>query len=173
MLNVCVQHSTNPVSCFSTPALSNASRTQYNDITEYIDLWEKVLLAEAAVQSVSDCAVVQLIQNVPLKWPTLQQPSTSLDNIHYSPIEQSTSTEKDVGVTWTITDKFIDRCGEYFEIQVGNLVCTRYNIPLTEEKKVKGRSVQTASAVYHFVIDKIDDPDKKDDSSKKSRGRKS
>ena len=173
MLNVCVQHSTNPVSCFSTPALSNASRTQYNNITEYIDLWEKVLLAEAAVQSVSDCAVVQLIQNVPLKWPTLQQPSTSLDNIHYSPIEQSTSTEKDVGVTWTITDKFIDRCGEYFEIQVGNLVCARYNIPLTEEKKVKGRSVQTASAVYHFVIDKIDDPDKKDDSSKKSRGRKS
>ena len=66
MLNVCVQHSTNPVSCFSKPALSNASRTQYNDITEYINLWEKVLLAEAAVQSVSDDAVVQLIQNVPL-----------------------------------------------------------------------------------------------------------
>ena len=76
-------------------------------------------------------------------------------------------------MTLTITDKFIDRCGEYFEIQVGILVCARYNIPLTEEKKVEGRPVQTASAIYHFVIDKIDDPDQKDDSSKKSRGRKS
>ena len=176
MLNVCVQHSTNPASCFSTPVLSDASRLQYNDISEYIDLWEKVLLAEAAVQSVSDDAEVQLIQNVPLKWPTLQQPSTSLDNIHYSPIEQSASTEKDVGVTLTITDKFIDRCGEYFDFEVGNLVCARYNIPLKKPIIVEGRPVQTASAVYHFVIDSIDDPeipDKKDDSSKKSRRRKS
>ena len=173
MLNVCVQHSTNPVSCFSTPVLSDACRLQYNDISEYIDLWEKVLLAEAAVQSVSDNAEVQLIQNVPLKWPTLQQPSTSLDNIHYSPIEQSASTEKDVGVTWTITDKFVDRCGEYFKIQVGNLVCAHYNIPLNEERKIKGRTVETASAVYHFVINKIIVLDQKDDSSKNSRGRKS
>ena len=173
MLNVCVQHSTNPASCFSTPVLSNASRIQYNDISEYIDLWEKVLLAEAAVQSVSDCAEVQLIQNVPLKWPTLQQPNTSLDNIHYSPIEQSASTEKDVGVTLTITDKFIERCGEYFDFKVGNLVCARYNIPLKKPIIVEGRPVQTASAVYHFVIDKIDDHDKKDDSSKKSRRKRS
>ena len=71
MLNVCVQHCTNPASCFSTPILSHASRIQYNDIDEYIDLWEKVLLAEGAVQSVSDDAEVQLIQNVPLKWPEL------------------------------------------------------------------------------------------------------
>ena len=168
MLNVCVQHSTNPASCFSTPILSHASRIQYNDITEYIDLWEKVLLAEAAVQSVSDCAEVQLIQNVPLKWPTLQLPSTSLDNIHYSPIEQSASTEKDVGVTLTITDKFIERCGEYFNFEVGNLVCARYNVPLNEEKEVKGRNVQTASAVYHFVIDSISDPDEHNDTLDKS-----
>ena len=172
MLNVCVQHSTNPASCFSTPILSHASRIQYNNITEYIDLWEKVLLAEAAVQSVSDCAEVQLIQNVPLKWPTLQQPSTSLDDIHYSPIEQSASTEKDVGVTLTITDKFIERCGEYFDIQVGNLVCARYNIPLNEEKEAEGRPVQTASAVYHFVIDSISDPDKNDDVTNKLRRKK-
>ena len=168
MLNVCVQHSTNPASCFSTPILSHASKIQYNDISEYIDLWEKVLLAEAAVQSVSDGAEVQLIQNVPLKWPTLQQPSISLDNIHYSPIEQSASTEKDVGVTLTITDKFMERCGEYFDFKVGSLVCARYNIPLNEQKEVEGRPVQAASAVYHFVIDSISDPDEKGKGFKKS-----
>ena len=169
MLNVCVQHSTNPASCFSTPILSHASKIQYNDINEYIDLWEKVLLAEAAVQSVSDNAEVQLIQNVSLKWPTLQQPSTSLDNIHYIPIEQTLSTEKDFGVTLTVSDKFIRRCGEYFDIQVGNLVCARYNIPLNEEKEVEGRPVQTASAVYHFVIDSINDPSKSDDAANKMK----
>ena len=170
MLNVCVQHSTNPASCFSTPILSHASKIQYNDISEYIDLWEKVLLAEAAVQSVSDGAEVQLIQNVPLKWPTLQQPSTSLDNIHYSPIEQSASTVKDVGVTLTITDKFMERCGEYFDFKVGNLICARYNIPLNKEKEVEGRPVQAASAVYHFVIDSISDPDE-NDTFGKSKGK--
>ena len=172
MLNVCVQHSTNPASCFSTPILSHASKIQYNDISEYIDLWEKVLLAEAAVQSVSDDAEVQLIQNVPLKWPTLQQPSTSLDNIHYSPIELSASTEKDVGVTLTITDKFMERCGEYFDFKVGSLVCARYNIPLNEEKEVEGRPLGAASAVYHFVIDSISDPDENNDTVNKRRRKK-
>ena len=112
---------------------------------------------------------MQLIQNVPLKWPTLQQPSISLDNIHYSPIEQSSLTEKDIGVTLTITDKFKERCGEYFDFEVGNLVCARYNIPLNEEKEVEGRNVKTASAVYHFVIDSINDSDKNDDAANKSR----
>ena len=169
MLNVCVQHSTNPASCFSTPILSHASRIQYNDINEYVDLWEKVLLAEAAVQSVSDDAEVQLIKNVPLKWSTLRQPNTSLDNIHYSITEQ-----EHAGVTMTISDKFEERSGEYFGLQVGNLVCARYNIPLSEQKEVEGRAVETASAVYHFVIDGIDDPnDNDDDVTTKSTKKKS
>ena len=174
MLNVCVQHSTNPASCFSTPILSHASRIQYNDISEYIDLWEKVLLAEAAVQSVNDDAEVQLIQNVPLKWPTLQQPNTSLDNVHYLPIEQSASSEKeDFGVTLTVSDKFEERCGEYFDIEVGNLVCARYNVPLKKPKTVEGRVVETASAVYHFVIDDIYEPEKLGKKSRKRKYKKS
>ena len=171
MLSVCVQHSTNPASCFSTPILSHASRIQYNNINEYIDLWEKVLLAEAAVQSVNDDTDVQLIQNVPLKWPKLQQPSASLDNIHYSPIEQNVSSENNFGVTLAIFDEFLERCGEYFDIEVGNLVCARYNIPLNEQKEVEGRVVEAASAVYHFVIDGIDELSKNDDTTMKSRKR--
>ena len=151
MLNVCVQHNANPASCFSTPILSHASRIQYNDINEYIGLWKNVLLAEAAVLSVYGDSEIQLIQNVPLKWAMLQQPSTSLDNIHYTATEGST--------TLTISDEFIKRCGKHFDIQVGNLVCARYNIPLNNQKEVNGRVVETACAVYHFVIDKIIDPD--------------
>ena len=168
MLNVCVQHSTNPASCFSTPILSDASKIRYNNINEYIDLWEKVLLAEAAVQSVSDDAEVQLIKNVPLKWPTLQQPNTSLDNIHYLPIEQSASSENDdFGLTWTISDKFEERCGEYFDIEIGNLVCARYNIPLKKPTTIEGRVVETANVVYHFVIDSIDEPECPEEMEKK------
>ena len=181
MLNVCVQHSTNPASCFSTPILSQAYKTRYNDIHEYIDLWEKVLLAEAAVQSVNDDAEVQLIQNVPLKWPELQQPSSSLDNIHYATTNKSDQENADA-VTFAISDKFEKHCGEYFGIKVGNLVCARYNIPLSEPKKVEGRDVETASAVYHFVINKIEDPSKNEDAptidtiplpTKKSKSKKS
>ena len=166
MLNVCVQHSTNPASCFSTPILSDASRKDgYNDINEYINLWKNVLLSEAAVQSVSGDGEVQLIKNVPLKWPTLEQPSTSLDDIYYSPVESSDKKQLPVTLTIPVND-FGERCGEYFDIQVGNLVCARYNIPLYESTEhvteVKGRNVQSANAVYHFVIDGIKEKDSTD-----------
>ena len=158
MLNVCVQHSTNPASCFSTPILSHASKKEgYNDINEYVKLWKNVLLAEAAVQSVSDDAEVQLIQNVPLKWPKLQQPSSSLDDVYYSPVESSDQREQAV-VTLTIpADDFGERCDEYFDIQVGNLVCAHYNIPLDVLQEVKGRTIYAAIAVYHFVIYAIEE----------------
>ena len=156
MLNVCVQHSTKPAVCFSSPILSHASKVKYNDIHEYIELWESVLLAEAAVQSVGETEI-QLIQNVPLKWPKLRQPGSSLDDVHYSPLKEETVKEGLADITLTIPAEFEERCGEYFDLQVGNLVCARYNIPLGEEKEVDGRKVTTASAVYHFIIHQIED----------------
>jgi len=162
MLNVCVQHSTKPADCFSSPILSHASKVKYNDIHEYFELWESVLLAEAAVQSVGE-AEIQLIKNVPLKWPKLQQPGSSLDDVYYSPFKQGTVKEELEDVTLPIPAKFVERCGEYFDLQVGSLVCARYNIPLGEEREVNGRKVTTASAVYHFVIHKIKEPDDDDD----------
>ena len=129
MLNVCVQHSTKPADCFSNPILSHASKEKYNDIHEYIKLW------------------------VPLKWPKLQQPGASLDDIHYSPFEEEgTAKEKLADITLTLPTQFEERCGEYFDLQVGNLVCARYNIPLEEEKEVDGRKVIKASAVVSFEM---------------------
>ena len=162
MLNVCVQHSTKPADCFSSPILSHASKVEYNDIHEYIELWESVLLAEAAVQSVGE-AEIQLIQNVPLKWPKLRQPGSSLDDVYYSPFKEGAAKEELADITLTIPAKFEERCGEYFDLQVGNLVCARYKIPLGEEKDVDGRKVTTASAVYHFVIHHIKEPDDDED----------
>ena len=156
MLNVCVQHSTKPADCFSSPILSHASKEKYNDIHEYIDLWESVLLAETAVQSVGQ-AEIQLIQNVPLKWSKLQRPGSSLDDVYYSPFKEGAAKEELADITLTIPAKFEERCGEYFDLRVGNLVCARYNIPLGEEKEVDGRKVTTASAVYHFIIHHIED----------------
>ena len=61
-------------------------------------------------------------------------------------------------VTFTIpADDFAERCGEYFDIQVGSLVCARYSIPLDKPVTVKGRSVHNANAIYHFVIDAIEE----------------
>jgi len=172
MLSVCVQHSTNPAGCFSTPILSNASKKEgYNDINEYIDLWKKVLLAEAAVQSVRGDAEVQLIQNVPLQWPKLQQPSTALDDIYYSPTESSEKKKQSVTLTVPASD-FGEHCGEFFDIEVGNLVCARYNIPLDGSTKVKGRTVKAASAVYHFVIEDIDYIDEKENDTTKATKKK-
>ncbi|XP_065917898.1 3'-5' exoribonuclease HELZ2-like isoform X3 [Dysidea avara] len=159
MLNMCVQHSTKPADCFSSPILSHASKEKYNGINEYIELWESVLLAEAAAQSVGE-AEIQLIQNVPLEWPELY-PSTSLDDVYYSPYPNNASIEQrdqhqQQQLLLQTTTEFEERCHDYFDLRVGNLVCARYNIPLGKEKEVDGRKVTTANAVYHFIITRIE-----------------
>jgi len=158
MVNMCIQHSTKPADCFSSPILSHASKVEYSDIHEYIELWESVLLAEAAAQSVGE-AEIQLIQNVPLKWPKLHL-STSPDDVFYSPYPNNASIEQHhqhqhCHLSLQTTTEFEERCHDYFDLRVSNLVCARYNIPLGEEKEVNGRKVTTASAVYHFVISHI------------------
>ena len=166
MLNVCVQHSTKPADCFSSPILSHASKVKYNDIHEYIELWESVLLAESAAQSVGE-AEIQLIQDVPLKWLGLY-PSTSLEDIYYTPYPNDCSTKQEPLLIRTTTG-FEERCHDYFELGVGNLVCARYNIPLGGEKEVDGRKVTTVSAVYHLVISHIVEEDPLD-KAKPSKG---
>ena len=172
MVNMCVQHSIKPADCFSSPILSNASKGKYNHIHEYIELWESVLLAEASAQSVGE-AEIQLIQDVPLEWPELHL-SNSLDDVYYSPYPNNASIgqhqqhqqNQQHQLLLQTTTGFEERCHYYFDLQVGNLVCARYNIPLDEEKEVDCKKVTTASAVYHFVITRVEDIEDKQNTPK-------
>ena len=132
---ICVQHNTHPAECFSDQNLSQASRKFYSDINEYVDLWEKLLLAEAAEKSVKDSKQV-VIHDVNLEWPSLCIPSNCIDEEYYQPTGS---------IVLNLPTKFVENCSEFIKFSEGDLVCARYG---TDTKA-------TARAVFHMVVHKI------------------
>jgi len=145
--NICIQHNMSPASCFASPILTNASKQQYNDIKEYVSLWEDVLLAEASTQSIKE-AELKVIHDVQLKWPTLKQPQSSLDDVYFVP---------DGKITLTLPDKFIASSSDFFGFNIGDLACVRYKVPLTGSLFEKhctsyGLKDEKGVVVFHFVV---------------------
>ncbi len=135
---VCVQHNSNPAECFSDPILMHASRRTYPNVKRYVELWEKIVLAEASQSSVRDSSMV-ILQHVVLNWPRLQIPANCIDERYYIPTDN---------VTFEYSDLFLEHCSELFTINIGDLVCARYGIE--ESSSVRG--------VFHFVVCGITEP---------------
>ena len=131
-VSICVEHNQHPAECFSDTNLHQASRPKYLSIQDYVTLWEKVLLAEVAKGSVEDCSLI-LIKDVTLQWPQLRIPTNCTDEIYYVP---------NGNVTMEVPLEFQNTM-EYIELEVGSLVCVRYNLP-------------TLRAVYHMVVNKVE-----------------
>ena len=138
LARVCIQHNARPADCFSDPILSKASRKMYTNLEEYTGLWEKLLLAEAATQSVKESRMT-IIHDVLLKWPKLKVPTNCLDETYYVP---------DGNVEICLPKHFNDHCSEFFNIKVGSLICARYGTSTTASIR----------AVFHMVVVKIVEP---------------
>ena len=135
LVRICVQHNSHPAECFSDVNLSYASRKFYSDINEYVQLWEKVVLAEAAEISVRDSKQV-VVHDVTLKWPCLSIPSNCVDEEYYQPTDS---------ITLTLPEKYVENCSEFIKFNEGDLICARYGTDPHAE----------ARAVFHMVIHKI------------------
>ena len=80
-LRICLQHNKHPADCFSDTQIEQASRRNYESLDDYIKLWEKVFLAEAAENSViSRDKQLTFLKDVPLQWPKLTMPETSTED---------------------------------------------------------------------------------------------
>ena len=134
-VSICVEHNQHPAECFSDTKLHQASRPKYLSIQDYVNLWEKVLLAEAAKGSVEDCSLV-LVKDVTLQWPELKIPMNCTDEIYYVP-------KGNVTMEIPLESQSIL---EYIELEEGSLVCARYRLP-------------TLRAVYHMVVNKVQSDD--------------
>jgi superfamily I DNA and/or RNA helicase/exoribonuclease R len=129
----CVQHVQNGPQCFSDPQLEKCSRDIYNNIEEYVELWSKVLIAEAANDSVSESSRnILLIKNVILEWPRLAIGSC-IDDVHHSPVDNGV-------VQLTVPSDVLN----YIKMGIGDMICVRYQIDTPQREAV--------AAVYHFVV---------------------
>ena len=132
LFRVCVQHNTHPAHCFSDFFLKQASLPRYRSIAEYVELWQSVLLAEAAVASVHE-AQPFIIRDVQLTWPQFTLCPTSTDGSFSYMIKDK--------IKWKVPKAFMEIMFEYFKAKVGDLVCARYGCNGGEHRKV-----------FHFVI---------------------
>ena len=135
-VHICVQHNSSPAECFSSQILSHASKMKYLSINEYVSLWEKVLLAEAAQKSVRECKLI-IIKDVCLKWPELTRPANAID--------QAACYEPRGMVRMDQTHD----CETFFKFRVGDLVCIRYGTDSVES--------ECARAVFHMIVQECAD----------------
>ena len=135
LVRICIQHNTHPAECFSDQNLSKASRRCYSNITEYVHLWERVLLAEAAEKSVKECRQI-IVHDVQLEWPELYIPSNCIDEEYYQP---------NGSISLILPQNYVENCSEFIHFNEGDLVCVRYGTDPHAE----------ARAVFHMVIHKV------------------
>ena len=149
-LRVCIQHSSNPIECFTDRPTEKASRLDYNSINEYFRFWEQVILAEAAAGSLSDSDLL-IIKDVSLQWPTLEMKVDATGHVYYQlpvPKELLTSTSK-ACICVTFPKPFAMSSYDFFQFSAGDLVCLRCDREETEEN---GGPVR---CVFHMIVHEV------------------
>ena len=144
-LSICIQHNSNPVECFTDKPTQTASKEKYYDIREYFTKWEKVMLAEAAHNSITDGELL-FIKDVTLIWPKLSKQIDSNGQVYYQlPIPAE---RKENCVCMEAPRSFMKSSYDFFKFTQGDLVCVRYNM-----KEANGNDIR---CVFHMVIDRVD-----------------
>ena len=144
LVRFCIQHCNRPAECFSDPNLLHASRNTYKSVDEYIDLWKRVLLAEAAEKSVNEKGSKPVVlRDVSLVWPELTVPKECIDEWYYIPNDT---------VKIIIPRSFVDECSELFSITTGYFVCVRCD----------NDSISGTKAVFHFVVHHVEEDPKEE-----------
>jgi len=129
---ICLQHNAHPAECFSDVHLQSASRDKYTDLKQYVRLWEKVLLAEAAERSVDD-SQIGILFDVTLKWPKLVIPKNCLDEVYYEPKGC---------LELVLPQNVVQDSAPFLKVHIGDMMCVRYGTK-------KNSNVR---AVFHMVV---------------------
>ena len=160
-LQVCIQHSSNPIECFTDRPTEKASRLDYNSINEYFRFWEQVILAEAAAGSLSDSDLL-LIKDVGLQWPTLEMKVDATGHVYYQlPISKELLTSRSkTCIHVTFPKHFAMSSYDFFQFSAGDLVCLRCDREDTEDNDGPVR------CVFHMIVHDVDKVESEEGESK-------
>ena len=59
-IHACIEHRSNPTTCFAKTSYKRPTNTKISDITDYVKLWKPVLMMEIATSAVRDDDVITL-----------------------------------------------------------------------------------------------------------------
>ena len=151
-LDLCVQHGQWPEECFSDPVPAYASQPKYHDISDYVDHWEPLLLAEAATATNKEHDLL-FLKDVALHFcrDAFCQPCTALEEPHFV-------YKKDADITLVLGSDFVKHSALFFPFNVGNFVCARYEVHLsTAGQEHSCARNSTVRAIFHMVIKAVED----------------
>lgn len=141
-LKICVHHNKDATKCFVGNLTRDATKKDYKSLTEYVNCWEPVVLAEAAYASIKDAEFL-LIRDVQLQWPGFQLCTNSAGHSYYKMIVSADPDKCGVMVRFPV--EFMQSSFRFFSISRGDLACVRYS-----------SNDGSTKYVFHMVVNHVE-----------------
>lgn len=130
---ICIQHNRDLAKIFAGRLTNSvANKFKYENKEEYHRLWQPLLVAEAASDSVNDTDIM-ILQDVEIKWPQLDSKYDSMGKEYFCiPKKQNASIFLETNFLETsqpfvnIHTQFVEASLPFFDINFGCLLCIRY-----------------------------------------------
>ena len=123
-VRICLEHNSDIQACFTQCAFAEPSTLQYSSRKIYFRIWEELVRAEAATNSVG--SKEQLIfKKFQLELEDFQLSSESISSDYYCP-----------GDVWAILPRrFLANRQDIFPVEQGSFACIRFDVELNEENE--------------------------------------
>ena len=145
-VRVCLQHLQEPEACFTSGVTAQSPKVQYSSIKHYCRIWEDLILAEAAVNSIRGAlSQTYLFSDFILKFSGFQVPQNCIGEDFYEPSGEISS---------VLTKEFLESRQDIFPFQKGDFVCARYEIDLEKAEQCTKRSLNYGDCLHPAASDK-------------------
>ena len=121
MVRICVQHNNDPAKTFAGRLTKSvANKDKYEDEEEYHQLWQPLLVAEAATDTTDDNDIM-ILHDVKIEWPQLDFKYDSTGTKYYCVPDNE---KKNIVINFE--KEFIETSLPFFYVSIGCLLCIRY-----------------------------------------------
>ena len=121
MVRICVQHNNDPAKTFAGRLTKSvANKDKYEDEEEYHQLWQPLLVAEAATDTTDDNDIM-ILHDVKIEWPQLDFKYDSTGTKYYYVPHNE---KKNIVINFP--KEFIETSLPFFYVSIGCLLCIRY-----------------------------------------------
>ena len=121
MVRICVQHNNDPAKTFAGRLTKSvANKDKYEDEEEYHQLWQPLLVAEAATDTTDDNDIM-ILHDVKIEWPQFDFKYDSTGTKYYYVPDNE---KKNIIINFE--KEFIETSLPFFYVSIGCLLCIRY-----------------------------------------------
>ena len=157
-VRICLEHNSDIQSCFTQCALAESSTLQYSSRKVYFRIWEELVRAEAATNSVGG-KEQYIFHDFQLEFADFCIPPDSTSSDYYCPVGD---------IRAKLPKEFLSNRQDIFPMEQGSFACIRFDVELkedTEEDRAllerhkdclyPGATDNHVRTVMHMVVDHV------------------